>query len=192
MMLIKQGVKSSARNRAQIYTTRSTNLFIVYSKANRRRHLRKKRVYMNLFLSFLLTFAWNRIDAIQSYVSNYNEKEVWGYIDELQSRHEVSEECVDSLRQIIPLLTANVTLEQQREFFYESYGKGDSSQFVSRDLDRWFYKAMECLKVSGDTIYSASEYRTHYCYAKSTDTSYGICIPSTCEKDRSNVSLKSI
>jgi hypothetical protein len=59
-------------------------------------------------------------------------------------------------------------------------------------MDRWFHKSLECLKVAGETTFSVSDYPVHYCFAsnhKPKSKAYGICIPSTCEKDRQIVSF---
>jgi hypothetical protein len=108
------------------------------------------------------------------------------------SRENVSSKCASSLDRVETYLTDKATLNEERQFFYQSYGTGDASQFTSRDQDRWIYRAFECLKAAGETSYSASQYPLHYCYGfndKQRETAYGICIPSTCENDRQLVIL---
>jgi hypothetical protein len=89
-------------------------------------------------------------------------------------------------------MNANSTLDQQRQFYRESFASGVGHQFLSRDLDRWFYKSMECIKVAGQMSYSTAEYPVSYCFGLNEERPnkvYGICIPSPCEDDRKIVGL---
>jgi hypothetical protein len=133
-----------------------------------------KMLILFLLLFFPLTLA--------STIDSFTESLVWSYLNHLPLRN-FSFECSRSLRNVIPVLASTSTLTQQRQFFYKSFASGDASQLVSLDMDRWFYRAIECLKVAGETSFSASEHPVHYCYATS-EKAYGICLPSSCEKER--------
>lgn len=124
-------------------------------------------------------------------LASYTETQVLSYIDSLKGNSQLSPKCSSSLRRIPILLESNQTLDQQRQFFYGAFASGEAQQFVSRDLDRWFYKSMECLKVAGQTPYSSSEYPFDFCFGankEQPDKVYGVCIPTTCEADRLTVS----
>ncbi|KAI6217047.1 Acyltransferase 3 domain-containing protein [Aphelenchoides fujianensis] len=124
--------------------------------------------------------------ARADHILSYSEDQVWSYLRNVQEAN-VSAACASSLAHVIPYLSANSTLALQRRLFFESYAVGEARQFISRDLDRWFYRALECLRTAGDTTFSASEYPAAYCYAmdkEKKDLAYAICIPTPCENDR--------
>jgi hypothetical protein len=153
---------------------------------NGRGSMRSSSTCRNTLISSL-PFLLSIIPAIRSAtVVSYNENQVWNYLQRLP-RENVSSNCANSLDRVETYLTDRSTLEEEREFFYASYGTGDATQFTSRDQDRWIYRAFECLKAAGETSYSASQYPLHYCYGFNGDkreTAYGICIPSVCANDR--------
>ncbi|KAI6236118.1 Acyltransferase 3 domain-containing protein [Aphelenchoides besseyi] len=143
---------------------------------------------MILRTSFLVLFTWLlTCSTTQSEdIRSYSEAQVWSFIQSLSAAN-VSSNCARSLSHVIPYLTANSTLNLQRTLFYESYAVGEAKQFISRDMGRWFHRSLECLKVSGETSYSASGYPSSYCYAmdeNKVELAYGICIPTPCENDR--------
>jgi hypothetical protein len=108
-------------------------------------------------LFFLLLFTcFIRLNS--RHVTSYSEDHIFDYIRRAAENPKISPKCAKSLERVLPLLSSNFTITQQREFFRESFGSGEAHQFLSRDLDRWFYKSMECQKVAGETGYSVSEY----------------------------------
>lgn len=79
-------------------------------------------------------------------MKSYAEDQILNYIASLHKWSNVpsqykslSPECFSSLQRVSLLLISNRTSDQQRQFFRESFGRGDASQFVSRDLDRLDY-----------------------------------------------------
>jgi hypothetical protein len=123
-------------------------------------------------------------------VESFSESDVLAFVDQASKNEEISRDCVRSLRMIVPFLNSNLTLEQQRSFFHASYASGEAYQFISRDMDRWFFRSYECQKAAGQTAFSTSEYPVSYCYSMSEKTPnkvYGICIPTPCEPDRRKV-----
>jgi peptidoglycan/LPS O-acetylase OafA/YrhL len=122
-------------------------------------------------------------------VVGYPEPRVWDFVSDAVVAN-ISAKCSSSLALVETYLTDRSTLEEQRRFYSASFGSGDATQFISRDADRWIFRAFECLKAAGETSYSASEYPLHYCYgfnSEQPDTAYGICIPSTCANDRAEL-----
>lgn len=111
---------------------------------------------MSSLLFLLLSSYFIQLES--QHVSSYSEERIFDYIRKVSENPEVSTKCAKSLAKVIHVLNSNVTINQQREFFRESFASGESHQFLSRDLDRWFYKSMQCQKVAGETSYSASEY----------------------------------
>lgn len=141
-----------------------------------------------LFLLLFLPFVHS--SAIQS----FTEAQIWQYLNHLSAAN-LSSTCSESLRHVVPMLTASSTLDQQRRFFYKSFASGDSEQLISLDMDRWFHRSIECLKVAGETIFSASDYPVHYCFGANQrphSKAYGICIPSTCAGDRQKVNFEGV
>uniref|UniRef100_A0A914E2C1 Acyltransferase 3 domain-containing protein n=1 Tax=Acrobeloides nanus TaxID=290746 RepID=A0A914E2C1_9BILA len=131
-------------------------------------------------------FLNNILSVLPATLVTYPEDEVWSFIKETPKRN-LTKKCADSLGLVESYLTDHSTLEEQRRFFSASFGTGDAIQFVSRDQDRWIFRAMKCIKAAGETSYSASEYPLSYCYgvpslwdSEEADTAYGICLPSTC------------
>ena len=111
-------------------------------------------------------------------VVGYSEPTVWQYLRQVP-RSNVSADCGHALDRIETYLTDQRTLADERRWFYQSFASGDASQFVSRDQDRWIYRAFECLKAAGETSYSASQYPLHYCYGFNDarrETAYGVCM----------------
>uniref|UniRef100_A0AC34RBQ3 Acyltransferase 3 domain-containing protein n=1 Tax=Panagrolaimus sp. JU765 TaxID=591449 RepID=A0AC34RBQ3_9BILA len=138
-----------------------------------------------LFLGFSLSSTFARTTSLV----DYPEDEVWKFVKTFP-RKNASEKCGSSLDKVENYLNDKSTLEEQKEFYLNSFTTGDASQFISRDQDRWIFRAMECVKSAGETTYSASQYPMHYCYAFNNDdfgTAYGACIPSTCENDRASL-----
>lgn len=80
--------------------------------------------------------------ASSATIVSYNETDVWSFL-RLLPRENVSTKCASSLDKIETYLTDHATLDEERQFFYQSYGTGDASQFTSRDQDRWIYSAFE-------------------------------------------------
>ncbi|VDK50888.1 unnamed protein product [Anisakis simplex] len=92
-----------------------------------------------------------------------------------------------------PYLSNYDTIPAQKQFFSDSFSSGEAEQFVSRDQDRWVYRAYECIQAAGEAVYSKSEHPLHYCFGyneareKTGATAYGICIPSTCYTDHTKL-----
>lgn len=141
-----------------------------------------------MYLFFFLLFSIF-VQSRAKNVATYKESQIFKYIKKVSENEDVSAICAKSLARVIPMLNSNITLSEQRRFFQDSFASGLSYQFTSRDLDRWFYKSMECLKVAGETAYSSSEYPTDYCFGMNGNKVFGICIPTNCENDRQIVSF---
>uniref|UniRef100_A0A9J2P0Z0 Acyltransferase 3 domain-containing protein n=2 Tax=Ascaris TaxID=6251 RepID=A0A9J2P0Z0_ASCLU len=130
--------------------------------------------------------------AVIAQLRSYNETTVFRFIDDA-ARRNVSELCRDSLSKIEPYLSDYDTIPAQKKFFSDAFGSGDAEQFVSRDQDRWVYRAYECLQAAGEATYSKSEHPLHYCFGyneakeKIGAVAHGICIPSTCYDDRAQL-----
>jgi hypothetical protein len=82
------------------------------------------------FIFFALIGAVNAATIV-----DYDEAAVWSYLRTLP-RENVSTKCASSLDKVETYLTDKSTLDEERQFFYRSYGTGDASQFTSRDQDR--------------------------------------------------------
>ncbi|CAI4232982.1 unnamed protein product [Auanema sp. JU1783] len=123
----------------------------------------------------------------------FDEDLIFSFINKSQTL-DVTDECRVSLSRVESYLKDQATLESQRIFFSESFGKGPSNLFLSRDQDRWIYKGYECLLAAGETIYSKSEHPMHYCYTyddddehelkrQSKQSALSVCIPTPCASD---------
>ncbi|VDM99374.1 unnamed protein product, partial [Thelazia callipaeda] len=143
--------------------------------------------HLVVLLSSYLTSFHTKVIAAQ--LKDYNDKIVFHFIETAAKRN-VSQRCGDSLMKIGPYLLDYYTIPDQKEFFTAAYASGDAEQFVSRDQDRWVFRAYKCIQAAGEAPYSKSEHPLHYCFGYNEETekngavAYGICIPSTCYKDR--------
>uniref|UniRef100_A0AC34EZC4 Acyltransferase 3 domain-containing protein n=1 Tax=Panagrolaimus sp. ES5 TaxID=591445 RepID=A0AC34EZC4_9BILA len=140
---------------------------------------------LSIFL-FIITVKCKDDNYPTTSLITYPEDTVWSFINTF-SKSRASDKCGSSLNKVETYLTDKSTLKEQRDFFHQSFTTGDASQFLSRDQDRWIFRAFKCIKAAGETSYSASQYPLHYCFAlndKNFGTAYGACIPSTCENDR--------
>ncbi|KAL7073057.1 hypothetical protein ACQ4LE_008160 [Meloidogyne hapla] len=151
------------------------------------------KLKFNYFLLLLIIYLITSIYSTN--LTHFSETQIWGFLRSV-SRHKLQTKCSTSLDRVERFLTDLRTLEEQRLFFSESFSIGDSSQFISRDQDRWLYNAFMCIKAAGESSYSASEYPLHYCYGNDIPTnknlrktSYGICIPSTCSDENDRMEL---
>ncbi|VDK73733.1 unnamed protein product [Litomosoides sigmodontis] len=91
--------------------------------------------------------------------------------------------------EIDAFLFARETIQEQRDFFYQSYATAESEKFLlSRDRYYWHYRSVQCLKVSAETEGAASEYPFIYCNAynnlQSDSSVTGLCLPATCFQDK--------
>jgi hypothetical protein len=112
-----------------------------------------KLISSNIYLLFICLIVVVKSNTVK----DYDETKVWNYL-KLLSRENVSSKCASSLDKVETYLTDKATLIEERQFFYQSYGTGDASQFTSRDQDRWIYRAFECLKAAGETSYSGGSF----------------------------------
>lgn len=102
---------------------------------------RPPTVSNDLCIYFFFFFVSIGLASSATLVS-YDEANVWNYL-RLLPRENVSAKCASSLDKVETYLTDKATLDEERQFFYQSYGTGDASQFTSRDQDRWIYRAFE-------------------------------------------------
>uniref|UniRef100_A0A0K0EH57 Acyl_transf_3 domain-containing protein n=1 Tax=Strongyloides stercoralis TaxID=6248 RepID=A0A0K0EH57_STRER len=137
------------------------------------------RVIQFLLFLYFLPFIYGKVES-------FKEEYVWNFLKSVP-RNFLSKKCGESLDRVESYLTDYNTLPNEREFYYNSFGIGVTSQHNSRDMDRWIHKAYECTKAAGETAYSASQYPLNFCYSQNTNNpssdTYAICIPSTCNKD---------
>ncbi|TMS34744.1 hypothetical protein L596_002274 [Steinernema carpocapsae] len=132
-----------------------------------------------------LFFASSLLPA-DAHLQNFGSEDVLKYFDTVP-RGNVSAKCADSLGKVRSYMNAYDTIEAQREFFWYSFTRGDADEFVSRDQDRWIYRAYKCVRAAGETSYSASENPLSFCYgfneADHSSPAYGVCIPTPCAND---------
>lgn len=92
-------------------------------------------MHLNALL-VLSIFVVAKSSAQKQSVLSFKEQKVFDFVAKLSNNKELSEKCAKSLTKIVPLLTSNFTLTQQRQFYSDSFGSGEAHQFLSRDLDR--------------------------------------------------------
>uniref|UniRef100_A0A915PPK9 Acyltransferase 3 domain-containing protein n=1 Tax=Setaria digitata TaxID=48799 RepID=A0A915PPK9_9BILA len=144
---------------------------------------------VSLALFILIFFLAEKSNAK---LNDYSEKIVFNFIDTIAKRN-VSKLCGDSLKKIGPYLLDYNTIPDQKEFFIAAYTSGDAEQFLSRDQDRWVFRAYQCIQAAGEAPYSKSEHPLHFCFGYNEDNekidgiAYGICIPSLCYHDRNKL-----
>ncbi|VBB34836.1 unnamed protein product, partial [Acanthocheilonema viteae] len=123
-----------------------------------------------------------------SYLRSYSSDQINAFIDSAAELN-LTSVCRSSLRKIHAFLFAYDTIQDQRDFFYQSYASSEDEKFLlSRDRNHWHYRFTQCIKVSAETEASASEYPFIYCNAyknlQSNSSAIGLCLPAPCFQDK--------
>lgn len=102
------------------------------------------------------------------------------------SNANVSEACRASLLKVEQYFSRYDSIPQQRSFFYDSFGVGNTEQIVSNS--RFMHRMMRCIKSAAEKEYSVSEHPVQYCYGSSSKifrgTTFTVCMPLPCDDDR--------
>ncbi|MFH4974940.1 hypothetical protein AB6A40_001649 [Gnathostoma spinigerum] len=139
---------------------------------------------MTPFLLLLTTAVYISLASVRKDISPTMVADFLGTIRDFN----LSLSCVRSIESIPIVLPVNGSTNAQ-DFFYSSYGIGNSVALITDD--RFQNRMFKCMKASGDSPTVRSEYPLLYCYGYSdlqrSSKAYSICVPSTCKHDHIKV-----
>uniref|UniRef100_A0A0M3I004 Acyl_transf_3 domain-containing protein n=1 Tax=Ascaris lumbricoides TaxID=6252 RepID=A0A0M3I004_ASCLU len=78
----------------------------------------------------------------------------------------ITPSCRDGIAKVRSHIWSEDAVPKEKEFFATSSGIGRSNEFSTVELDRWIYRAYECLQSAGERAFSKSSHPTAYCFAR--------------------------